>query len=192
MLSDLKSIEESKKTTFDHVLYALGIRYVGEATAKSLAGHFGNIDTIAASTIEDLLKVDDVGQVIAESIYDYFHDETNLEIIARLKESGLHFQMDEVQEKISSALEGMTIVISGNYSISRDEMKSLITAHGGKNSGSISKKTTYLLAGEKAGPEKLKKAEALGVKVIGEKELMEMLDITVTTEDKEETEPTLF
>ncbi|MBR5834559.1 MAG: NAD-dependent DNA ligase LigA [Bacteroidales bacterium] len=188
----LKSIEESKKTTFDHVLYALGIRYVGEATAKSLAGHFGNIDTIAASTIEDLLKVDDVGQVIAESIYDYFHDETNLEIIARLKESGLHFQMDEVQEKISSALEGMTIVISGNYSISRDEMKSLITAHGGKNSGSISKKTTYLLAGEKAGPEKLKKAEALGVKVIGEKELMEMLDITVTTEDKEETEPTLF
>lgn len=188
----LKSIEESKKTTFDHVLYALGIRYVGEATAKSLAGHFGNIDAIAASTLEDLLKVDDVGQVIAESIYDYFHDETNLEIIARLKESGLRFQMDAVQEKLSSALEGMTIVISGNYSISRDEMKALITAHGGKNSGSISKKTTYLLAGEKAGPEKLKKAEALGVKVIGEKELMEMLDITATIEEKEDTEPTLF
>ena len=188
----LKSIEQSKKTTFDHVLYALGIRYVGEATAKSLAGHFGNIDAIAASTLEDLLKVDDVGQVIAESIYDYFHDEMNLEIIARLKESGLRFQMDAVQEKLSSALEGMTIVISGNYSISRDEMKALITAHGGKNSGSISKKTTYLLAGEKAGPEKLKKAEALGVKVIGEKELMKMLDITVTIEEKEDTEPTLF
>ena len=188
----LKSIEESKKTTFDHVLYALGIRYVGEATAKSLAGHFGNIDAIAASTLEDLLKVDDVGQVIAESIYDYFHDETNLEIIARLKESGLRFQMDAVQEKLSSALEGMTIVISGNYSISRDEMKALITAHGGKNSGSISKKTTFLLAGEKAGPEKLKKAEALGVRVIGEKELMEMLDITATIEEKEDTEPTLF
>ena len=188
----LKSIEQSKKTTFDHVLYALGIRYVGEATAKSLAGHFGNIDAIAASTLEDLLKVDDVGQVIAESIYDYFHDEMNLEIIARLKESGLRFQMDAVQEKLSSALEGMTIVISGNYSISRDEMKALITAHGGKNSGSISKKTTYLLAGEKPGPEKLKKAEALGVKVIGEKELMKMLDITVTIEEKEDTEPTLF
>ena len=188
----LKSLEESKKTPFDHVLYALGIRYVGEATAKSVARHFGNIDAIAASSLEDLLKVDDVGQVIAESIYDYFHDETNLETIGRLKDSGLRFQMEDIQEKLSSALDGMTIVISGNFSISRDEMKALIAAHGAKNSGSISKKTTYLLAGEKAGPEKLKKAEALGVKIIDEKEFMAMVDITGITEDKEETEPTLF
>ena len=188
----LKSLEESKKTPFDHVLYALGIRYVGEATAKSVARHFGNIDAIAASSLEDLLKVDDVGQVIAESIYDYFHDETNLETIGRLKDSGLRFQMEDIQEKLSSALDGMTIVISGNFSISRDEMKALIAAHGAKNSGSISKKTTYLLAGEKAGPEKLKKAEALGVKIIDEKEFKAMVDITGITEDKEETEPTLF
>lgn len=186
----LDSLEDSKKTPFERVLYALGIRYVGEATAKSVASHFGNIDAIASATIEDLLKVDDVGQVIAESIFDYFRDGSNLETIARLKESGLRFESDKAPEKVSASLEGKTIVISGNFSISRDEMKALIVAHGGKNSGSISKKTTYLLAGEKPGPEKIKKAEALGVQVINEATFMTMLPETEeTTEDKE---PTLF
>ena len=186
----LDSLEDSKKTPFERVLYALGIRYVGEATAKSVASHFGNIDAIASATIEDLLKVDDVGQVIAESIFDYFRDGSNLETIARLKESGLRFVSDKAPEKVSASLEGKTIVISGNFSISRDEMKALIVAHGGKNSGSISKKTTYLLAGEKPGPEKIKKAEALGVQVINEATFMTMLPETEeTTEDKE---PTLF
>ena len=186
----LKSLEDSKKTPFDRLLYALGIRYVGETTAKSVARHFGNIDAIAAAAMDDLLNVPDVGQVIAESIYEYFRDETNLETVARLKENGLKFEMEEGPKKVSSTLEGMTIVISGNFSISRDDMKALIASHGGKNSGSISKKTTYLLAGEKAGPEKLKKAEALGVQIISERDINAMLSIeTELTEDKE---PTLF
>ncbi len=185
----LKSLEESKKTPFDHVLYALGIRYVGEATAKSLARHFGNIDAIAAASMDDLLNVDDVGQVIAESIYAYFRDEANMETVTRLKESGLQFEIQEGPKKLSAALEGMTIVISGNFSISRDEMKALISAHGGKNSGSISKKTRYLLAGEKAGPEKLKKAEALGVEMIGEQDFFSIIGKTALMEDKE---PSLF
>ena len=184
----LASLEESKKTPFERVLYALGIRYVGEATAKSVAAHFGNIDAIASASVEDLLKVDDVGQVIAESIFEYFRDEANIETVARLKESGLKFEMEKGPEKVSATLEGKTIVISGNFSISRDDMKALIVSHGGKNSGSISKKTTYLLAGEKPGPEKIKKAESLGVKIISEQKLMEILSIV--TESTEE--PTLF
>ena len=184
----LGSLEESKKTPFERVLYALGIRYVGEATAKSVAAHFGNIDEIASASVEDLLKVDDVGQVIAESIFEYFRDEANIETVARLKESGLKFEMEKGPEKVSATLEGKTIVISGNFSISRDDMKALIVAHGGKNCGSISKKTTYLLAGEKPGPEKIKKAESLGVEIISEQKLMEILSIV--TESTEE--PTLF
>ena len=186
----LKSLQESKKVTFDRVLYALGIRYVGETTAKSVAKHFGNIEAISAATLEELLNVDDVGQVIAESIYDYCQDESNIEIIARLKAAGLQFEMGKAQAKLSNELEGKIIVISGNFSISRDEMKALIAAHGGKNSGSISGKTTYLLAGEKAGPEKLKKAEALGVKLISEEEFMNMIgDATVLPEQPESPQP---
>ena len=164
----LKSIEESKTVPFERVLYALGIRYVGETTAKSIARHFGNIDKIANATLETLLGVDDVGDVIAESIVEYFQDETNIEIINRLKTAGLRFEAEEAKKAISETLKGKTIVISGNFSISRDEMKALIAAHGGKNSGSISGKTAYLLAGEKPGPEKIKKAEALGVEIIDE------------------------
>ena len=188
----LGSLEESKKTPFERVLYALGIRYVGEATAKGVAAHFGNIDAIASASMDDLLKVDDVGQVIAESIYEYFRDEANMEVISRLKGYGLRFEMEERPEKLSATLEGKTIVISGNFSIPRDEMKALIVAHGGKNSGSISKKTSYLLAGEKAGPEKLKKAEALDVPIISENEFMGMLAINVEDHVTENNEPTLF
>ena len=171
----LKSIAESVKVPFERVLFALGIRYVGETTAKSVARHFGNIDAIVSASLEDLLNVEDVGGVIAESIKEYFDNESNLDIIDRLKTAGLNFQSDKPKEKISSALVGMTVVISGNFSISRDAMKELIVAHGGKSSGSVSGKTTYLLAGEKVGPEKLKKAESLGVKVISENEFMEII-----------------
>ncbi len=173
----LKSLQESKKVPFERVLYALGIRYVGETTAKSVARHFGNIDAIAEAGIETLLNVDDVGKVIAESIYGYFRDEVNLETLAKLKAAGLKFRVEEeAQKKLSEALAGKTMVISGNFSIPRDEMKALIAAHGGKNSGSVSGKTAYLLAGEKAGPEKLKKAEALGVKVSSEEEFAAMVN----------------
>lgn len=171
----LKSLDESRKVPFDRVLYALGIRYVGETTAKSLARHYGSIDALAKATLEELRNVDDVGGVIAESVYGFFQDETNLETISRLRQAGLQFEMTEGPKQVSEALKGMTIVISGNFSISRDEMKALIASHGGKNSGSVSGKTSYLLAGEKAGPEKLKKAEALGIKVISETELYEMI-----------------
>lgn len=190
----LKSLEESRKVPFERVLYALGIRYVGEATAKSVARHFGNINGIASASVEELLGVDDVGQVIAESIHDFFSDETNMETVVRLKDVGLKFEVDEGPKKISAALEGKTIVISGNFSISRDEMKALITAHGGKNSGSISGKTAFLLAGEKAGPEKIKKAESLGIEIIDEKTFRAMLDLAEPEEDNNEAEiePTLF
>lgn len=180
----LKSLDDSRKTSFDRVLHALGIRHIGETTAKSLAKHFGNIDAIAAASRDELLLADDIGEVIADSITAYFQEETNRETIDRLKAAGLKFEMEAGQKKQSDTLAGMSIVISGNFSISRDEMKALIVAHGGKSSGSISGKTAYLLAGEKPGPEKLKKAESLGVKVIGEKEFMEdILHLTMEVQN---------
>ena len=181
----LKSIEESKTVPFERVLYALGIRYVGETTAKSIARHFGNIDKIANATLETLLEVDDVGDVIAESIVEYFQDETNIEIINRLKTAGLRFEAEEAKKAISETLKGKTIVISGNFSISRDEMKALIVAHGGKNSGSISGKTAYLLAGEKPGPEKIRKAEALGVEIIDETYFRNLIGDDINNEPEE-------
>ena len=188
----LSSLEESRKVPFERVLFALGIRHVGETTAKSVAKHFGNIDAIAAATLEDLLNVADVGQVIAESIFNYFQKEENIEIIARLKAAGLKFEMDAPAQKLSATLEGKTIVISGNFSISRDEMKALIAAHGGKNSGSISGKTAYLLAGEKPGPEKIKKAETLGVSIISENDFRNLIGETSAADSPSDIEPSLF
>jgi len=171
----LKSIGESVKVPFERVLYALGIRYVGETTAKTLARHFGNIDALAAAGIDELLATEDIGEVIAESVYRYFRDGGNIDTIERLKRAGLRFEIEKGQQKLSSSLEGKTIVISGNFSVSRDEMKALIAAHGGKNSGSVSGRTSYLLAGEKPGPEKLRKAEALGVEIIDEDRFREII-----------------
>ena len=188
----LKSLEESKKVSFERVLFALGIRYVGETTAKSVARYFKNIDALSNASLEDLLKVDDVGDVIAESIYDYFNDSANIDIIDRLKLAGLQFECKDIAEAASSVLEGKTVVISGNFSISRDEMKALIVSHGGKNSGSISGKTAFLLAGEKPGPEKIKKAEALGVRIISEAEFYTMIPANGENELEIIEEPTLF
>ena len=187
----LKSLQESKKVPFERVLFALGIRHVGETTAKSLAGHFRNIDAIASADVEELLKVDDIGEIIAESVYSFFRNPDNLDIISRLKTAGLRFESEEKKAQLSNALEGLTIVISGNFSISRDAMKELIVLNGGKNSGSISGKTSYLLAGEKAGPEKLKKAESLGVKVITEQEFNEMISVEPVMHE-ENTQLSLF
>ncbi len=173
----LKSLDESRKVPFERVLFALGIRYVGETTAKSLAQHFGSIDALSQAGTEELLATDEIGQVIAESVYAFFRDEANIETISRLKSAGLKFASESRQQKLSSSLEGKSIVISGNFSVSRDDMKALITAHGGKSSGSVSGKTSYLLAGEKPGPEKIRKAESLGVEIIDEQKFREMIEI---------------
>lgn len=187
----LSSLEASRKVTFDHVLFALGIRYVGEITAKEIARHFGDIDAVAAATRERLLEVQDVGEVIADSVYEYFRDRKHLEDIDRLKAAGIRFSMEN-GAAASDALAGMTIVISGNFSVSRDEMKRLIEANGGRNSSSVSGKTSYLLAGSKPGPEKMKKAEELGVKVIGENEFRAMIPSAATGSGQAEAEPDLF
>ena len=171
----LDSLEASRKTGFDHVLFALGIRYVGETTAKSLAGHFRNIDALAAADRQTLLSVEDIGDVIADSILDYFSRPEHLEEIERLRRAGLKFSMDENTGPKSAALAGNIIVISGNFSVSRDEIKELIEQNGGKNSSSLSNRTTWLLAGEKPGPEKMKKAEKLGIPVIGEEEFRKII-----------------
>lgn len=171
----LSSLKDSKKVGFDRVLYALGIRYVGETKAKVVATYFGNIDAISKASLEELMSVDEVGDVVAKSIYEYFQDADNIETIGRLKAAGLKFEMDSRPEKLSETLAGKTIVISGNFSISRDAMKALIASHGGKNSGSVSGKTFCLLAGEKPGPEKIKKAETLGIKIIDEDTFYKMI-----------------
>ena len=184
----LKSIRESLKTPFEKVLFAIGIRHVGETTAKTLAAHFKNIDALAGASREELLQADDIGEVIADSILTYFADETNRDTIDRLKAAGLKFESEVAAQQQSELLKGMTIVISGNFSIPRDDMKALITSNGGKSSGSISGKTTYLLAGEKAGPEKLKKAESLGVKVISEEDFRQILGADPLSEETKEDE----
>lgn len=189
----LDSLKNSLKVSFDHVLFALGIRYVGESTAKEIAQHFGDIDNIEKADVTQLLEVQDVGEVIAESVYNFFQDDRHRLEIQRLKADGLKMSMEAPAQNLSAALTGKTIVISGNFSISRDEMKELIALHGGKNSGSLSGKTSYLLAGSKPGPEKMKKAEQLGIPVINEEEFRSMLpDGALPENDEEEPITDLF
>ena len=191
----LDSILQSRKVSFERVLFAIGIRFVGETTARDIARHFGNIDAIAAATKEELLAVRDVGEVIAESVVTYFRDPRHLEEISRLKAAGLQLSVESPAEAASEALTGQSIVISGNFSISRDEMKALIEAHGGKNSSSLSGKTSFLLAGEKPGPEKMKKAAELGIRVLSEADFRLLLPGMETPSPesvRDEVEPTLF
>ena len=171
----LDSLEASKQVPFERVLFALGIRYVGETTAKGLARHFGGIDALTAASIEELLEVEDIGEVIARSVYAFLHDPVQQEQIARLRDAGLRFSGASAGAALSDALAGKTIVISGNFSISRERMKDLIAAHGGKAGSSVSGSTAFLLAGSKSGPEKLKKCEKLGIPVVSEEEFRAML-----------------
>ena len=171
----LDSLRESRNVPFERVLFAIGIRYVGETTARDIARHFGDIDTLAQATKEDLVAVPDVGEVVAESVYRYFRDERHLVEIQRLRAAGLQMAVQRQGENASDALAGQTVVISGNFSVSRDEIKALIEAHGGKNSGSVSGKTSFLLAGSKPGPEKIKKAESLGIKILDEEAFRKLL-----------------
>ncbi|BAX82566.1 NAD-dependent DNA ligase LigA [Labilibaculum antarcticum] len=173
----LTSIENSKQVPYERVLYALGIRYVGITVAKKLAKAIPSIDKLAASTLEELIEVDEIGVKIAESIVEYFSGEYHQNLIAQLKEFGLQLERKIVEnENASNTLEGLSIVISGSFSkFSRDELKEMIELHGGKNVSSISKKTSFLLAGEKVGPSKFEKVEKLGIGIKTEDEFLEMI-----------------
>ena len=178
----LDSLEQSKSAPFEQLLFALGIRHVGESTAKSIARHFGSLYAVASAGRGELLEVEDVGEIIADSVYEWFRDGFHLEICRRLKDAGLQTEIVKKDSRQSDSLQGKSLVISGTFSISRDEMKALIEANGGRNSGSISSKTAFLLAGEKPGPEKLRKAESLGVRVIDEAGFRAMLESGVGAE----------
>ena len=173
----LKSLEQSRKVPFERVLFALGIRYIGETTAKNLAGEFGNIDAIANATREQLLATEEVGDKLADSIISWFSNPQHISTIVRLKEAGLQMEVD-ISDKVieSEILKGKTVVISGNFSISRDDMKALIERHSGKVGSSISGNTTYMVAGEKCGPSKLDKATKLGVEIISEEEFFKIVN----------------
>lgn len=173
----LAGIEESKKVPFERVLYALGIRFVGEIAAKSLARNFRNITTLQEATLEQLLEINGIGLVIAQSVKCWFADKHNLCLIERLKASGVQMELTDDELSLqSNKLEGKSIVISGVFAHhSRDEYKSMIELHGGKNVGSISSKTSFVLAGANMGPAKMEKANKLGVKVLSEDEFLSMI-----------------
>ena len=174
----MKSLEESKSVPFERVLFALGIRFVGETVAKKLAQKLICIEAIRAASLEELTAIDEIGIRIAESVITYFKDERNCRLVDRLKAHGLQFKLNEtVLNERSQKLEGLNIVISGTFEKhSRDELKVLIEKNGGKNVGSISKNTSYLLGGSNIGPSKLEKVAKLGVPVISEEEFRRMIE----------------
>lgn len=173
----LEGIEVSKQVPFERVLYAIGIRHVGETTAKKLAFYFKNIEALEKANIEQLLEVGDIGERIAETIVAYFKDPRIIEIIDRLKSYGLQFELSENQlTATSERLKDMSFVVSGVFNkFSRDDLKKTIEQNGGKNVGSISGKTNYVVAGENMGPEKLKKAEKLGIPILSEDDFIKMI-----------------
>ncbi|MBP3332010.1 MAG: NAD-dependent DNA ligase LigA [Tidjanibacter sp.] len=183
----IHSLSESKKVPFGRVLFALGIRFVGETTAKKLAAHFKNIDALMAADYEELIQADEVGSKIAESIHDYFADSANKEIIERLRRAGVQFEIVE-QEQLSNSIAGLKFVISGKFERhSRDELKELIEKHGGKNISAVSANVDFVLAGSDMGPAKAAKAEKLGVRIISESEFEKMInsdEINTETEKK--------
>ena len=179
--SALKIIEGVKATLqvpFERVVFAIGIRFVGETTAKLLAKHFKTMDALQSATVEELSEVEGVGQVIAQSVVDYFHEERNVDIIHRLKEYGVQMSLSEdALSNQSDKLAGKSIVISGVFNKhSRDEYKTMIEQHGGKNVGSISSKTSFILAGDNMGPSKLEKATKLGVQILSEDDFLRMIE----------------
>ncbi len=173
----LAGVEASKQVPFARVLFALGIRYVGETTAKKLTRAFPTIDALMAASKEELMTVDDVGEQVAESVRAYFASEANLLLVNRLREAGLCFEVSEFPNlRTSDVLQGKSIVISGTFAQhSRDELKQLVEENGGKNVGSVSAKTSFIIAGENMGPQKLEKAQKLGVRIISEDEFIAMI-----------------
>ncbi len=172
----LSSIEDSKKVPFPRVLFALGIRFVGETMASKLASYFENIDSLMNASIMELLMVDDIGERIALSLQEYFADSSNREIIKRLRTYGLQFKIIKNTVEFPDLLHGKSFVVSGKFTRPRDEIKKLITQYGGKNVSAISSKTNFLLAGDKMGPAKLKKAEALNIDIISEDDFFKLLN----------------
>ena len=176
-LNIIEGIRSSKEVPFERVLFALGIRFVGETTAKTLAKAFRSIDALAKASLDELMQVDEIGARIAESIIRYFADEKNREQIERLREAGIQLEMEEQDmSEYTDKLAGKSIVISGVFTHhSRDEYKEIIEKNGGKNVGSISKKTSFILAGDNMGPAKLEKANKLGVPIMNEDEFLELI-----------------
>ena len=169
----INSIELSKKNPFEKVLFGFGIRFVGETVAKILAQHFKNIDALMIANIDTLIAVDEIGHKIAESVVEFFANQKNIKLIRALKESGLQFVSTVKETLVSSKLEGMRIVVSGVFvNYSRSELKKMIEDHGGKNVSSISKNTTFVLAGNNMGPTKKKKAVDLNVPLINENQFL--------------------
>ena len=172
----IRSIEGSKQVPFHRVLFGLGIRFVGETTAKYLADHFRSLSALMVATREELCEADEVGEKIADAILEYFADENNRRIIAHLREAGVQFEAEE-KAQTSDALRGMNFVISGKFlDHSRDELKALIEEHGGKNLAAVSGNVDYLVAGANMGPAKLKKAEKLGIRIISEEEFAALIE----------------
>ena len=176
----LQSIQESRNVPFERVLYAIGIRFVGEIAARTLARHFGHIDALASATAESITEINGIGTVIAQSVIRFFSEPKNQAFVQRLKEAGLQMQISEEQANAqSNLLQGQSVVISGVFKHhSRDEYKAIIEQHGGRNVGSISAKTSFILAGENMGPSKLEKANKLGIRIMNEDEFLEMLGQT--------------
>ena len=171
----MESIRRSKLVPFPRVLFALGIRFVGETTAKYLASHFGSMDAVMRATREELVEAEEVGPKVADGILDYFADEGNRTLIERLRRAGLKFEAEAPRLR-SDALTGKSFVISGKFSThSRDELKELIELHGGRNLAAVSANVDYIVAGENMGPAKLKKAEKLGIPILTEKEFLALI-----------------
>ena len=172
----IKSIEESKNVPFDRVLYALGIRYVGKTVAKVLAKHFGNIDNLMSATYEQLIAIPEIGETIARSIIDFFAEPRNRELIEKLRKAGV--KMESEQSQTSDKLAGKIFVVTGNFGTPqrRKEIEELVEKYGGKKASSVSSKTNYIIAGEKPGSSKMKKAEQLGIPVISEEEFLKMIN----------------
>ena len=185
----IDNLQESLQVPFNRVLFALGIRFVGETTAKYLASHFKTLDAIINASKEELIEAEEVGEKIANSIIDYFNDMENMSIINNLKTIGLKFNEEANADSIkSNELSGLNFVISGTFiKFERDELKALIEAHGGKNVSSVSSKTSYLLAGNNMGPSKLEKANKLGIKIISEEQFIEMIGGDIPTQDQNNT-----
>ena len=174
----VNGIQKSKEVPFERVVFALGIRFVGETSARLLARHFKSMDALMAAGLEELQEVEGIGEVMAKSIISYFHNEQNRQIVERLRGYGLQFALSTEQTAAqSNKLAGQSIVISGVFQHhSRDEYKLLIEQNGGKNVGSISGKTSFILAGDNMGPSKLQKAEKLGIKIVNEDEFLQMIE----------------